>query len=298
MKILMENWRRFVNEQEAEQGYEQRAKQPTKIGLPSDQQRQQKKVLQDLIATEYTTFVGELQKRIKDSKFRQFLNMGVEDGDLRDDIISVSKRPIPVKDLTPTQSQIGLADSLGWVAKNKPSQAGEIASTDVADVGGPIITANGKFIVDGHHRWSQVYLLNPNSSIPAINFEIAGNPDAKKVLKLTQLAIAAVDRVIPMKAADAKTDIYATGGNEESIKSILNQVVSDEMAQGLMAPYQTDSKEAIIDRMTQHALALYKKGTHNPDVPRKFMPQLDAVSPNAKKIQKLSGGDVNWNPKA
>tara|TARA_R110000824_G_scaffold285604_1_gene473766 strand:- start:470 stop:1366 length:897 start_codon:yes stop_codon:yes gene_type:complete len=298
MKILMENWRRFVNEQEAEQGYEQRAKQPTKVGLPPDQQRQQKKVLQDLIATEYTTFVGELQKRIKDSKFRQFLNMGVEDGDLRDDIISVSKPTIPVKDLTPTQSQIGLADSLGWVAKNKPSQAGEIASTDVADVGGPIITANGKFIVDGHHRWSQVYLLNPNSSIPAINFEIAGNPDAKKVLKLTQLAIAAVDRVIPMKAADAKTDIYATGGNEESIKSILNQVVSDEMAQGLMAPYQADSKEAIIDRMTQHALALYKKGTHNPDVPRKFMPQLDAVSPNAKKIQKLSGGDVNWNPKA
>jgi len=298
MKLIMESWRKFVNEQEAEQAYGQHAKQPTKIGLPPEQQQQQKKVLQDLIGQEYTTFVGELQKRIKDSKFRQFLNMGVEDGDLQDDIISVKPGNIPVKNLTPTQSQIGLADSLGWVAKNKPAQAGEIASTDVADVGGPIITANGKFIVDGHHRWSQVYLLNPNSSIPAINFEIAGNPDAKKVLKLTQLAIAAVDRVIPMKAADAKTDIYATGGNEESIKNILNQVVSDEMAQGLMAPYQADSKEAIIDRMTQHALALYKKGTHNPDVPRKFMPQLDAVSPNAKKIQKLGGGDVNWNPKA
>ena len=200
MKVLMENWKKFVNEQE--QDYAAHSAQPTKVGLPPEQQQQQKKVLQDLIGQEYTRFVGELQKRIKDPKFRQFLNMGVEDGDLQDDAISVSKGPIPVRNLTPTQSQIGLADSLGFVSKTKPQQAGETASGDVADVGGSIITANGKFIVDGHHRWSQVYLLNPNASIPAVNFQIAGNPDAKTVLKLTQLAIAAVDRVVPLVPAD------------------------------------------------------------------------------------------------
>jgi hypothetical protein len=296
MKLLMENWRKFVNEQE--QDYAAHSAQPTKVGLPPEQQQQQKKVLQDLIGQEYTRFVGELQKRIKDPKFRQFLNMGVEDGDLQDDVISVTKGPIPVRNLTPTQSQIGLADSLGFVSKTKPQQAGETASGDVADVGGSIITANGKFIVDGHHRWSQVYLLNPNASIPAVNFQIAGNPDAKTVLKLTQLAIAAVDRVVPLVPADAETDIYATKGDEQAIRSILNKVISDEMAQSLMGPYQADSKDAVIDRVVQNALALYKKGTHNPDVPRKFMPQLDKVSPPIKKVQKLGAGDVNWNSKA
>jgi len=296
MKVLMENWKKFVNEQE--QDYAAHSAQPTKVGLPPEQQQQQKKVLQDLIGQEYTRFVGELQKRIKDPKFRQFLNMGVEDGDLQDDVISVTKGPIPVRNLTPTQSQIGLADSLGFVSKTKPQQAGETASGDVADVGGSIITANGKFIVDGHHRWSQVYLLNPNASIPAVNFQIAGNPDAKTVLKLTQLAIAAVDRVVPLMPADAETDIYATKGDEQAIRSILNKVISDEMAQSLMGPYQADSKDAVIDRVVQNALALYKKGTHNPDVPRKFMPQLDKVSPPIKKVQKLGAGDVNWNSKA
>ena len=43
MKVLMENWRKFVNEQEAEQAYGQHVKQPTKIGLPPEQQQQQKK---------------------------------------------------------------------------------------------------------------------------------------------------------------------------------------------------------------------------------------------------------------
>ena len=294
MKPIMENWRRFqLNELTPSQG-----SIPTKVGLSPQQQKQQKKVLKDLIGQEYTTFVDELQNLVKDGKFRQFLNMGIEDGDMQDDVISVNTAPIPVKDLRPTQSQIGLADSLGWVSQNKPQQAGTTAAGGVADVGGPIITANGKFIVDGHHRWSQVYLLNPDASIPAVDFQISGSPDAKKVLKLTQLAIAAVDRVLPLVSADAKTDIYATEGNEDAIRNILNSVVSDEMAQSLMGPYQAPNKEGVIDRITQNALALYEKGTHNPDVPRSYMPQLDKISPPDKKVQRLGVGDVNWNPKA
>ena len=298
-KLLFENWRKFINEQEPEEDESaEKAAKPTKVGLGQGEIKRQKKILQDLIGQEYTTFVSDLQKRVKDGKFRQFLNMGIEDGDMQDDVISVKTGAIPVKKLYPTQSQIGLADSLGWVSKNNPQQAGETASGKVADVGGPIITANGKFIVDGHHRWSQVFLLNPNASIPTVDFQMAGNADAKTVLKLTQLAIAAVDRVLPLVPADAKTDIFATGGNVDAIKEVLNAVVSDEMAQSLMKPYGTNSKEGVIDRIAANAQALYKRGTQNPDVPRKFMPQLDKVSPPEKKIAKMKVGDVNWNPKA
>jgi len=295
MKLMMENWRRFINEDEE---MAKRASTPTKVGINKAEYQNQKKVLQDLIAQDYVAFVGALQKRIKDPKFRQFLNMGIEDRNMEDDLIGISEGPIPVKDLKPTQSQIGLADSLGWVSQNKPTQAGETATGDVADVGGPIITANGQYIVDGHHRWSQVFLLNPNASIPAIDFRIEGNPDAKSVLKLTQLAIAAVDRVLPLVPADAKTDIFATRGDPLAIKRILNQVVSDEMAQSLMKPYQARSKEEVINKITANAVGLFKRGTHNPDVPRKYMPQLDKVSAPSKKIAKIQAGDLNWNREA
>ncbi len=303
-QMIFENFRKFVNEIAMAQGkekeseadaYQAHASRPTPVGRGMEKQ---KKVFQDLISKEYTTFVKELGQKIDDPKFREFLNMGVEDGDLADDKIDVKTGPIPVKDLRPTQSQIGLADSLGWVSKNKPQQAGETATSETADVGGPIITANGKYIVDGHHRWSQVFLLNPNASIPAVDFQIGGNPDAKKVLKLTQLAIAAVDRVVPMRKADAKTDIFATGGKAETIKKVLNAVISDEMAKSLMGAWGADSKEAVIDRVAANAVALFKRGTHNPDVPRVFMPQLDkGGSEPAKKIAKMKSGDLNWNMK-
>jgi len=188
-----------------------------------------------------------------------------------------------------------LADSLGWVAKNKPSQAGETATADVANVGGRIITANGKYIVDGHHRWSQVFLLNPNASIPAINFEIKGDPSAKSVLKLAQLAIAAVDRVVPGVDADSESDIFATKGNVDAIKKRLNDTVSDAMAQSLMDAWGLSSREEVIEKITNNAVALYKRGTHNPDVLRKFMPQLDKISDPSKKITKLKIGDINYN---
>ena len=53
-----------------------------------------------------------------------------------------------------------------------------------------IITGGGgKFIIDGHHRWSQVCALNPEAKIAAIDLSDVKNPiDA---LKSTQLGIAA-----------------------------------------------------------------------------------------------------------
>ena len=296
MKLIMENWKRFLNEQEEEKpSVADRAAAPTKVGISPDEIKKKKRVLKDLISKDYVEFVGQLQKQIKDPKFRQFLNMGIEDGDMTDDVITTREVNIPVQALKPTQSQIGLVDSLGWTAKNKPKSAGVTATADVADVGGPIITANGEYIVDGHHRWSQVYLLNPNAKIPAVDFQMAAAKNAKDVLKLTQLAIAAVDRVLPLIPADAKTDIFATGGNEQRIKEILNSVVNDVMAESLADAYGVDSKEAVIDKITQNALALYKKGTHNPDVPRQYMPQLDKVSAPKNKVAKLAAGDLNWN---
>ena len=135
MKLILENWNKFVSEQEEEESFRDRAAKATKVGIPPDEIKKQRRALKDLISKDYVEFVGQLQKQIKDPKFRQFLNMGVEDGDMVDDVITAQEVDIPVQALKPTQSQIGLVDSLGWTAKNKPKSAGQTAQADVANVG-------------------------------------------------------------------------------------------------------------------------------------------------------------------
>jgi hypothetical protein len=291
-KLLVENWKKFLKEAE-EKKYD----------------ASQREVLADLIKEPYSTFVKDLATGVKDPKFSAFLDMGVEeyDGNSQDDVVNVSEPNIPVKDLQPTQSQIGLADSLGFLSTQAPQGGAAIAQGAVkpANVGGRIITANGKYIVDGHHRWSQVYLINPNATIPAYNFEVEGALDSPTgVLKLAHLAIAAVDNAVPLVPADAATDIFATGGNREAIIKILNnpKVVSEELAKVLAPFYKVKTRKEVINRIADHAEALFAatqaSAAKGPE--RGLMPQTaaDGKTKETAKVAAMKAGQVNWNPKA
>ena len=297
-KLIMESWKRFIKEAEA-------AEQAT-------YDDSQKAVLQDLIGKDYATFVAELQKKVKDPKFQKFLKMGIKeyDGDPQDDVIKVSEPNIPVKGLVPTQSQIGLADSLGWTSKNNPTGAGETAGlgSGTANVGGRIITANNKYVIDGHHRWSQVYLLNPEASIPTYNFTVESPLEGDKGgLKLAQLAIAAVDGGPPLQPADAATDIYATNGDPEAIKKMLDDqnVVGDKMAASLQEVWGLSSREEVIAKIAENAIDLFgkTKGDAAAGPQRGLMPQTAGTdsfgeTDPKKKMDAMKAGSINWNPKA
>jgi len=292
-KILMENWRRFLKEQDG--------KDP-----------EHTKTLRNLLNKKYTAFVDGLEKAVKDPKFARFLNMGLErdDGEAQDDMVMVRKVDIPVERLKPTQSQIGLADSLGWTSKNKPNQAGVTAKLQKgspADVGGRIITANGQYIVDGHHRWSQVYLLNPEASIPAYDFTVSEDMPAedrgKAALKLAHLAIAAVDQGVPLQPADAATDVYATQGDEEKIRSILDndKVIGDEMAKSLMDAYGVSSRDEVVNKVAENAVSLYSgtKAAAAKGPERGKMPQTGGTdsfgdTEPLDKMRAMRAGSVNW----
>ena len=289
MKKIMTEWRRFLTEEEKSKEYE-------KV-------EGEKKTLEAMIGAEYKDFVATLKNKVKDPKFQAFLSMGLGDGSLPDDRVAVKPVSIPVKKLQPTQSQIGLADSLGYLSETAPQGAKSLALGQVkpANIGGRIITANGKYIVDGHHRWSQIYLINPNAEVPAINFTVKGVFDSPEgVLKLAHLSIAATDKAVPLKQADSATDVYKTGGDRNKIKNILNQTVSDEMANVLAPHYKTDSKEGVVDRIADHAQLLYKetKAAAAAGPERGFMPQTAELSPEVDKMKAIMKGAVNWNPKA
>jgi hypothetical protein len=289
-KLLVENWKKFLKEEEKKYDASQR------------------EVLADLIKEPYATFVKDLALGVKDPKFSAFLDMGVKefDGNAQDDVVAVSEPNLPVKSLHPTQSQIGLADSLGFLSTQKPEGGAAIAKGAVkpANVGGRIVTANGKYIVDGHHRWSQVYLINPNATIPTYNFEAEGVFDSPTgVLKLAQLAIAAVDNAVPLMPADAATDIFATGGDRAAIIKILNnpKVVSEELAKVLAPFYKVKTREEVINRIADNAELLFKNNPPPEEAPiRGLMPQTAAKGKTKEKakVAAMKAGEVNWNPKA
>ena len=287
-KLLVENWKKFIKEEK-------------------EYDANQKQVLADLIAEPYASFVTDLAKKVKDPKFSSFLGMGVEDQNPNDDVVAVSEPDIPVKDLQPTQSQIGLADSLGFLSTQKPEGGTAIAQGAVkpANVGGRIITANGKYIVDGHHRWSQVYLINPNATIPAYDFKVEGALDSPKgVLKLAHLAIAAVDKAVPLVPADAATDIFKTGGDRSAIIKILSdpKVVSEKLAAVLAPHYKVKTREEVINRIADNAESLFKATAASAKAgpKRGLMPQTaaDGKTKETAKVAAVKAGSVNWNPKA
>jgi len=322
-KLLVENWRKFIkNEAIGDvQQKETSGQKSSKIDIKYDPTGTEKPKLETLLAAEYETFVNTLKKEVEaegDPKFRNFLKMGIKqfDGDGKDDVITVNKEAsIPVKELFPTQNQIGIADSLGWVSKNNPQRMGEIAKLGPkgeADVDGRIITANGTYIVDGHHRWSQVYFLNPEASIPTYDFNVPGLKSGKGALKLAQLAIAAEDGEIPIIHADADTDIYGKAkGDLEEIKKILDSpnIMNDAAIKSLAAAWSSPempkpTREQIINKVAENAKSLYdrtsKEAAKGPE--RKYMPQPAGTEEKPqdplKKIDALGKGAINWNPKA
>ena len=116
---------------------------------------------------------------------------------------------ILVNKLHPTQKEIGLQNSLDFAIKQK--NADQYFEGEYKMIGAPIVTYKGVHVIDGHHRWSQLYMLNPNAKIAAYNIEsIEDKPDAtpEDVLRRVQLGIGAFFGMIPESSGEKTVDVY------------------------------------------------------------------------------------------
>lgn len=102
---------------------------------------------------------------------------------------------LDVTKLHPTQSEIDVDKSLGYPFKNEGAATACMKmffDSAVAQMPFPLITFNGKFIVDGHHRWSQVYSFNPNAKMECFDLKVKkGNISEQDMLKIVQGLLAA-----------------------------------------------------------------------------------------------------------
>lgn len=150
----------------------------------------------------YADFIAYLGKNANDPKLKAAISAGLEDGDKEDDVFTFSKEiGVAVRGCKPTQSEVVLSKSLSFPLPDgdKNRLTGLLSSNSQANkytAGDPIVIFNdGKtnYVIDGHHRWSQVHAVNPDAYITSFVMTAkkspAGSSIGTEILKAVQMSI-------------------------------------------------------------------------------------------------------------
>mgnify|MGYP001440469344 CR=1 FL=1 len=146
------------------------------------------------------------------------LNGGLNyDGANDDDVVKITDEERSVMDLSPTQNEIDFMKSTSFGCSLKSSLEGAMGLWGPKQ--GGAISVAGNLVLDGHHRWSGCFALNPFGKIQVRNFEFpAGvDSDGQKLCAL-QLAVAAKrspGQALPSATAGKGTNIL--GASKSSI---------------------------------------------------------------------------------
>lgn len=302
MKLLMENWRIFVNEQ-------------TALDPKAAQQ------LDTIIKEPYAKFATDLEKVAADPKIQAVLNHGLQDGKPEDEKVNVKEGlMVPVKNLKPTQNEIDMGKSLFYPLQDAASIV-KIMKGEVKTAGkNPIVTGNnGTLILDGHHRWSQFYVFNPNISMLAVDITYP-NANPMSYLKIMQLAIAADIKKVPINKADpannllnpsltqqqlfnfiktkTKPEVLVAAGTEgQELNTLLKQSVKAAPVQLPEAANPSAAGLQLLTNLVWNNIQIMRK-TSQPVAgapKRDFMPQTDDAT---TWKQKATSGQLNFKDTA
>lgn len=171
----------------------------------------------------YDEFVSKLGTLASDPKVQAFIKSGRADGDTSDDALTAVSKGILVSELRPTQNEIDLDKSLKFPLTNAQSLANCLGSGTIT-IKGPIVTYNGKFVIDGHHRWSQLYAVNATAKIDCVDLS-GPDMDPVDVLKIVQLGIASELGKVPSAEVDGKNLLEI--GIDEVRKYVIDNITAD-----------------------------------------------------------------------
>ena len=223
-------------------------------------------------------YVNLLKKYQSDPKVAAALKAGVTDGKPNDEKFNVATTSYAVKELKPTQNEIGAEESLKNILTDQYGSLDGFLKGN-AKFRDPIITYNGEFVIDGHHRWSQVYAANPEAKIPAIN--VIGNINPKDILKAIHTAIAADSGETKTISANLKAGNLLTF-NSDKVK----QYVADELidkARKVWNDNGFESDDVIANQIAKNVNTMIKNSK-----PENWAPSRDSMP------QPGESGSENW----
>jgi hypothetical protein len=252
--------------------------------------------IQDLIKNvpNYAQFVSKLGDLAQDPKVQAFLKSGKADGNQGDDLFTATEKAIPVKNLRPTQNEIDVDGSLKWPL-TKPDALRNCLQKGPVTIKAPVVTYNGKYIIDGHHRWSQLYAMNKDGQINCIDLS---GPDMNPidVLKVVQMAIVADLGEVPSASVKEGNNLLKLDG--DAIAKYVVNTTTDECAKLFNAirgkAFGKLDKNSIAGKIVvPNAMQMQKTSQPVSGAPkRNVMPQTDDAT---KAISMIAKGAINFN---
>ena len=230
------------------------------------------KLIQTLRSIEFPQLGKALDKICDDPKLYNLLKLGFGEGELAEVTMGVNDKDFGVAKLIPTQNEIGLDASLKFALSGKCPVDAYFSSPALSNLP-PIVTYNGTFIIDGHHRWSQVYIMNPDATIACVNFTYK-KKSPMVLLRNMQGAIAVANKGIESHTVNAVSNIYNM--NESQIKDYIEENIVDSCVEGLVSKKVCKDKNSAIEYLTKNAIDLKVNNEPYGQAPnREAMPQTD-----------------------
>jgi len=289
-QLITESWRKYLNEREL----------PAQ--LPSDSHGDMRDAQLFIKGHKLglEDFVTLLKKIADDPEFRKLAFSGRKDGNPTDEALTVTEgTPVAAKDLIPTQRDIDMEKSLGDQMKNRWSPPSTEAALQkivtMPSPGGPIpvLTYDNKYILDGHHRWSQVMMTNPDGMMTTSNLSGDALPNAEVALKATQLAIAALAGDVETKG----TKINLLKFPAEAMAEYVQKNIAPEVLE-LLVKYKKISSPDVGEAVRYYVgnLKAIQAAPPGEFEREKGMPQADESGVSQKRVnQALKRGTINFN---
>lgn len=269
---------------------------PTRSQIMEDSSRASARTVEKILNTpRYEDFVREIGIAVKDPKLRAILAGGLRDGELMDDMSHTSKIMRMGKNLSPIQYEIDLDKSLQWIGRN-PENVPLILLGGTLDEnhfgGNPIVTGAGDYIIDGHHRWSQVYFINPEARISCINISVE-NP--KEALRKSQAAIGALTGEVPVAKVKPGNNVFRM--SSAKIKETIPKHLSPEFYQAFYDTYPVrfSTQTDVHNHIYENIMHMRTQNPPRTDIGRELMPQYGTVGAN-RGVTALEKGEINIKP--
>lgn len=247
-------------------------------------------MIQDLKdAPNYAEFVKILDKDVKSQAFVKYLQQHYKTGDDTIQTVKAAKASETVAkcaDLIPTQNNISLSKSLKMV-KDDVNWSLKIINTPKQAFKDPTIIYAGKYIIDGHHRWSKAYALNGGEcEIAVINFPAIEGVTVADMLKATQLAIITKNPNAPL--INGVGDDNMLSSSKEEIEKYVEPIISEEVVNALVEKGRGSNKEEVVAKIGDNIVNGMQK-TSQPvsgASDREYMPQTDKAEGSVDLMSK------------
>lgn len=249
----------------------------------------------------YEEFVNQLGNLAKDRKVLAVLQAGAGDAVPNDEVVGIKKVAIKVKSLTPTQNEIDMDKSLKFPLTNLKSF--QACFNSPVTIKNPIVTAEGKYVIDGHHRWSQLYAINNDASIVAFDLSFPKVSNPLDYLKIVQTAIAATIGQVPTQTVQG-TNLLDPNLSDDQIGQYVAKYAAPELLQYIIqsgwkqikmqqAPANEDqARVGLSNNIVNNIKSMRQTSQPVANAPtRGYMPQTDDA---AGYLSALRKGRVNF----